>query len=120
MTMELTDLPASEFLVLSASAQTLASKLRAYIGKGEEFTHYDIIEGAMRSGRLLFTARVIETAVAFPSPKLPLDMARELLRFSPEARYVRPRPAGAKEGWELRATLIEGCPAVIAWASWVI
>lgn len=96
-----------------------------YISGGEDscFSHFIIIEGAPRSGRILFR-NPVKGSESFPRALSPEDMTCELLRLRDEiggARYdpVKNYDRNKKKGWEIRAARIQGQLCAIAWATWV-
>lgn len=56
---------------------------------------------------------------ALPEPVDSDELAAELMRFIPEARYALRRHPAQEKGWEIRHCVMHGNIALIAWATWV-
>lgn len=82
------------------------------------FTHFCLIEGMERSGRVLFTREHSRGVRLFE----PIDggvVAKELMELSGEARYLpRPHPS-AERGWEIQRAMIDGQIVALVFAEWV-
>jgi hypothetical protein len=120
--MHVHDVPASVLLEVTANEGRLANRLAAISCNG--FSHYLIIRGAPRSGRLLLSRPVsmhYGPPTAFPTVYDATMLVDDLVTLTTtEARYCpakEPREH-ARRGWELRSTLLRGVPAVIAWTAW--
>lgn len=118
--MQITELPSSTLVVSSCDTAELAVALSNCLGpKGDEFYHYDIIRGGSCSGRIFFRERHGADCVPIPESS-PEDVAHQLMTFSDtEARYDPPETKEKKRGWEIRATMIHGSRAAIAWTRWI-
>ncbi|MFZ2555562.1 MAG: hypothetical protein WAZ27_04875 [Minisyncoccia bacterium] len=115
--MNILDLPTSELVRVSAEEALIAAAIESILGE-TPITHFDIIFGAGKSGRLLLTSS-IPSAVALTTPHDAEAIATMLKGFRTEARYSIPKPRNRKKGWEILRCSIDGKPAVIAWAAWV-
>ena len=120
--MDRDELPDSTLVGASSSYSRLASYLQKVLGPNPDsaFWSYDIIEGDVRSGRVLYVNRHIQgKTVQFPNgPMGAQKLAAELQKLSRESRYPRPVPPERAPGWEIRQTTIEERPVVICWAAW--
>jgi hypothetical protein len=120
--MEVDDLPVSRCVGEAADAQTLALLIYDAMGgtDGIYFRASDRILKGMQSGRIFYCS---STGYGFPLPKAmsPMEIAKELVKFTPEARYpiVPEHRVGWDKGWQIhRADNSQGS-FIIAWATWV-
>lgn len=85
------------------------------------FTHYDIISGAERSGRVLFQsgAKPSATAITLPLPFGAEDIASKFFNQSllRESRFdPKEAPPGKTKCWEVLSTEDKQC--VVVWTAW--
>ena len=116
-------LPTDSMVVggIAADLGRLATWLEiAKYSRGEYFYAAEPIEKAPLSGRVFYTSKLAHHRFLLPSPLSSLELARELLRFSPEARYPTPAPSqsGWEKGWEIRKGMGPRGFIVIALAKW--
>ncbi len=123
--MKYADVLASQQVVTTGERDRIADAVRLILGKNH-VRYYDVIEGAPSSGRLFLTVPYHEAA------KLPCEfdyseVAAQLLLYARDesdtgnegARYPAPLAAWQQKGWEIRKMLVDGQPAVLAFAAWV-
>lgn len=115
--MDILDLPTSELIDIAADEGLIAAAIESIIGE-KPVTHFDIIFGAGKSGRLLLTSS-IPTAVPLQKPHDAEAAAAMLKGFRAEARYPLPKPPRRKKGWEIWKCHIQSRPTVLIWAAWV-
>lgn len=122
--MHVNQLPAHSSIVGSAVADVgrLATWLEvAKYGHGEFFLAAEPVDESPLSARIFHTSALAEHEFAFPRPLSSIEVAQELLRFTPEARYP-PLPehrVGWQKGWEIRTANCDQRFIVIALANWV-
>ncbi len=117
---ELSSLPNAPTPVGASSCVThIAEALRHALGDNRRFEYYVPIRGAPRSGRL-FSVRPEPTGESIALSLSPENAARELIRYTEDARYEPTAPINrdARKGWEIRSLTIDGARAAIAWATW--
>lgn len=115
--MNILDLPTSELVRVSADEGLIASAIESILGD-QPVTHFDIIFGAGKSGRLLLTSP-IPSAVALMAPHDAEAAAAMLKDFRTEARYPSPKPRNRKKGWEIWGCHMHDRPSVLVWTAWV-
>lgn len=117
--MRLQELPPSESVAIASSKEELEAVLQRIFGE-KLITHYDIIEGAPCSGRILCT-EPSKTTVRIKGTE-PGPMAEECMAFIYDARMAPQRAPSVKhkEAWEVRSAtpLQSGPPKAILWATW--
>lgn len=111
------DLPASEFVGIGVSPDEIKTLLTRAVGNSFANLNYFLpIAGAPRSGRLLLQKDHPEAARL---PPFNLDeIGKDLVMLNTEARRDPAKPPNGIPGWEIRLTLVDSTPAVIAWAVW--
>jgi hypothetical protein len=120
--MDITNLPTPLVLIGRSAEVTELTRLLNMIfdAKPRHFTHFDIIHGSERSGRILYqTAHT--GAVLFPAPHTGYRAAMSLCELAKTgARYQGSRVANQRFGWEIhKCTTEDGSVAAIAWTAWV-
>lgn len=117
--MRLQKLPASEHVAFAVNENELANILEGIFGD-HEITHFDVVEGAPCSGRVLYSEQVKRAVPFFLNS--PSAVASEFDKLAGEARYpVLHNTENLKKGWEIRTATMFGNSrrVAIVMASWV-
>jgi hypothetical protein len=114
--MHLSEIPQTQVLGVTASSGIAAQLLNLVLAPGALFTHYDIIHGAARSGRILFQ-RAHPGTVQLPQPLTSIAAMAEFEKMKHEARYLG-NGRGQRKGWSVGKCTIGGALVAVVWCEW--
>ncbi len=115
--MRIEEVPPGVVLGVTASPAKAAMLLNQLLAPGAAFTHIETIEGAERSGRLLYQQPRMN-AIALQDPLDGVMAMLEFQKLASEARYNPTECPGFRKGWSIEKGVVRGAPAVIVWCEW--